>query len=133
MPTQGRLRRHLLIFKPPYNEVELLWHQDTGYDWPGAANYRSATCWLALSRVITAMGALQFIPGSRKQGIAEHHESPGSYLEVMVDASQAVAVEYEPGDATFHHGRTLHYTSGNQTALPRRGLSTHLWPPVEES
>jgi hypothetical protein len=24
-------------------------------------------------------------------------------------------------------------TSGNQTALPRRGLSPHLWPPVEES
>ncbi len=127
-----------LIYKPPYNEVELLWHQDAGYHWPGAANYRSTTCWLALSRVTTAMGALQFIPGSHKQGIAEHHDATyknpiGGALEVMVDASQAVAVEYEPGDATFHHSRTLHYTSGNQTASPRRGLSTHLWPPVEES
>ena len=37
---------------------------------------------------------------------------------------RAVTVEYGPGDVTIHHGRTLHYTSGN----PRRGLSIHLWP-----
>ena len=38
-----------LIYKPPGNSVELLWHQDAGYGWPGKANHRSATCWLALS------------------------------------------------------------------------------------
>ena len=83
------------------------------------------------------MGSLQFIPGSHLKGIAEHisakHKNPiNNALEVIVDESQAVVVEYEPGDATFHHGRTLHYTSGNTTDKSRRGVSTHLWPPVEK-
>ena len=122
-----------LIYKPPGNTVELLWHQDAGYGWPGKANYRSLTCWLALSAATEAMGSLHFLPGSHKQGIAEHvdatHKSPiNAALEVRVDQSLAVVVEYGPGDVTFHHGRTLHYSRGNSTDQPRRGLSTHLWP-----
>lgn len=126
-----------LIYKPPNNPVELLWHQDAGYGWKGMANYRSGTCWLALSDVTADMGALQFIPGSHMQGIAEHvdatHKNPiNAALEVLVDQSEAVRVEYSAGDATIHHGRTLHYTSGNSTDRPRRGLSTHLWPEPNE-
>ena len=122
-----------LIYKPPGNPVELLWHQDAGYGWPGKANYRSLTCWLALSAATEAMGSLHFLPGSHKEGIAEHvdatHKSPiNAALEVRVDESRAVVVEYGPGDVTFHHGRTLHYSRGNTTDQPRRGLSTHLWP-----
>ncbi len=125
-----------LIYKPPHSPVELLWHQDAGYGWPGEANHRSMTCWLALSRATKEMGSLQFIPGSHLEGIAEHidaqHKSPiNKALEVIVDESQAKVVEYEPGDATFHHGRSLHYSSGNSTDEPRRGLSTHLWPSSE--
>ena len=124
-----------LIYKPPGSDVELLWHQDAGYGWPGEANHRALTCWLALSKATKEMGSLQFIPGSHLHGISEHidpsHRNPiNNALEVIVDESQAVTVEYEAGDATFHHGRTLHYTSGNETDEPRRGLSTHLWPPV---
>ncbi len=126
-----------LIFKPPHNTVELLWHQDAGYGWRGKANYRSGTCWLALSEVTTDMGGMQFVPGSHLEGIAEHvdarHRNPiNAALEVMVDENRAVQVEYGPGDATIHHGRTLHYTSGNSTGRPRRGLSTHLWPEPNE-
>ena len=127
-----------VIYKPPGNEVELLWHQDAGYGWPGKANYRSTTCWLALSEASEEMGSLQFMPCSHKQGIAEHvdatYKNPiGGALEVVVDQSKAVVVEYGPGDVTFHHGRTLHYSRGNSTDQPRCGLSTHLWPvPNEE-
>ena len=122
-----------LIYKPPGNEVELLWHQDAGYGWPGKANYRGLTCWLALSEATEEMGSLQFIPGSHKEGIAEHvdatYKNPISgALEVAVDQGRAVEVEYGPGDVSFHHGRTLHYSRGNSTDRPRRGLSTHLWP-----
>ena len=83
------------------------------------------------------MGALHFLPGSHKHGIAEHvdatHKNPiNAALEVAVDESQAVVVEYEAGDVTFHHGRTLHYSRGNSTDQPRRGLSTHLWPDPNE-
>lgn len=126
-----------LIDKPPGNEVEVLWHQDAGYGWPGKANYRSTTCWLALSEATEELGSLQFMPGSHKEGIAEHvdatYKNPiGGALEVMVDQDKAVVVEYGPGDVTFHHGRTLHYSRGNSTDQHRRGLSTHLWPEPNE-
>ena len=126
-----------LIYKPPGNSVELLWHQDAGYGWPGKANYRSATSWLALSAATEEMGSLHFLPGSHKEGIAEHvdatYKNPvGGALEVTVDESKSVVVEYGPGDASFHHGRTLHYSRGNSTDRPRRGLSTHLWPDPNE-
>jgi len=122
-----------LIYKPPGNTVELLWHQDAGYGWPGKANFRGMTCWLAFTTVTEAMGALHFLPGSHKKGIADHidatHHNPiQAALEVLVDDSEAVIVESGPGDVTFHHGRTLHYSPGNSTDQPRRGLSTHLWP-----
>lgn len=126
-----------LIYKPEGNSVELLWHQDAGYGWTGKANYRALTCWLAFTGVTEAMGALQFIPGSHRTGIAEHvdatHKNPvNGALEVLVDKHEAVVVEYGPGDVTYHHGRTLHYSAGNSTDRPRRGLSTHLWPDPNE-
>lgn len=126
-----------LIYKPPHNPVELLWHQDAGYGWPGKANARALTCWLALSPVDRDMGALQFIPGSHREGIAEHvdasrHNPINGALEARVDAERAVLVEYGAGDVSFHHGRTLHYSSGNRTDRARRGLSTHLWPEPNE-
>ncbi len=122
-----------LIFKPPGSDVELLWHQDAGYGWSGEANERSATCWLAFSTATKEMGSLQFIPGSHLHGIVEHVDatdrSPiNAALEAVCDPSQAETIEYGPGDATFHHGRTLHYSQGNATDLPRKGLSTHCWP-----
>ncbi len=126
-----------LIYKPPGNPVELLWHQDAGYGWPGKANARGLTCWLAFTAVTEAMGALHFLPGSHKNGIVEHvdatHRNPiNAALEAQADTTAAIVVEYGPGDVTFHHGRTLHYSAGNSTDQPRRGLSTHLWPDPNE-
>ena len=122
-----------MIFKPPGSDTELLWHQDAGYGWKGEANGRSTTCWLAFSKATKAMGSLQFIPDSHQHGIVEHIDATDrspiqAVLEAVCDPSLAETVEYEPGDATFHHGRTLHYSEGNSTDEPRKGLSTHLWP-----
>ena len=44
-----------IIYKPPGTSVELLWHQDAGYGWPGQANARGMTSWLALSPATEAM------------------------------------------------------------------------------
>ena len=33
-----------LIYKPPGSTVELLYHQDAGYGWPGKATARGMTC-----------------------------------------------------------------------------------------
>lgn len=45
-----------------------------------------------------------------------------------MDLSKAVKVTMSPGDVSFHHSRTLHYTSANEADTPRCGLVTHLKP-----
>ena len=122
-----------LIYKPPHNSTEVLWHQDAGYGWLGEANTRGITCWMALTDVIPEQGSMQFVPGSHQHGIFEHHSASdrnpiGNALEVDVDMSQAEAISYQAGDCSFHHGRTLHYTGQNQTDQPRKSISTHFFP-----
>ena len=39
-----------------------------------------------------------------------------------------MAVPLAAGGATFHAGRTLHYTRGNSTANPRRAYITNFRP-----
>lgn len=122
-----------LIYKPAHNPTEVLWHQDAGYGWPGEAGRRSVTCWLALDVVSLDMGCMQFIPGSHRQGIVEHRSAGdrnpiNNALVAEVDATRAISMAFGPGDATFHHGRTLHYTGPNLTDRPRRGVTTHFWP-----
>ena len=124
-----------LIYKPPHNPIELLWHQDAGYNWQGEKSERGLTSWLALVDVIPPQGSMQFIPHSHKHGIFEHHDATdrnpvNGALEVKVDKRKAVAVTYQAGDCSFHHGRMLHYTGPNTTDQPRRSLSTHFWPKV---
>ena len=42
--------------------------------------------------------------------------------------SLAEVVEYQAGDATFHHGCIRHFTCRNSAEAPRRGLSAHIRP-----
>jgi hypothetical protein len=119
-----------LILKPAHHPATTPWHQDGSY-WGGREAECGITCWLALAPVTRDQGCMQFIPGSHLEGLRDHHsaahKSPiRGALEAQVDASRAVALEYQPGDASFHHARTLHFTAGNATDRARKGLVTHL-------
>ncbi len=121
-----------IIMKPPHHPAETPWHQDAGYWRSSKGSDRAVTCWLALSRAWKDNGGMQFIPGSHQGDIQDHQNVSdrseiNDALETKVDPAQAVAVSLEAGDATFHHSRTLHYTSGNFTDVPRYGLITHYW------
>ena len=121
-----------LIYKPPHYPAETQWHQDAGYWKKSRGSDNAVTCWLALSPVWKENGGMQFIPGSHLGDIQDHysvsHRSEvNSGLETQVDASHSVAVSLDPGDATFHHCRTLHFTGGNFTNTARYGLVTHFW------
>jgi ectoine hydroxylase-related dioxygenase (phytanoyl-CoA dioxygenase family) len=77
---------------------------------------------------------MQFIPGSHKDGVQEHFSLAGQSeineaLATHADACRAVACPLEPGDASFHHSRILHYTGGNLSDIPRYGLITHFFSP----
>ena len=130
-----------IIMKPAGNPGSTPWHQDAGYwaaNTPRArlANGRGITCWLALSEVTAQHGCMQFIPGSHRGGVVDHvsaaHRSVinGAREAVGVDDRHAVRITMHPGDLSFHHSRTLHYTTGNEADTPRCGLVTHLAPRV---
>lgn len=132
-----------IIMKPSGNSGSTPWHQDAGYwhdpkadpDSPRAkAAKRAVTCWLALSEVGENHGCMQFIPGSHKGGLVDHesaaHKSKinGALELANIDDSKAVKVTMEPGDLSFHHSWTFHYTTGNEADTPRCGLVNHLCP-----
>ena len=126
-----------LIMKPAHYPAETDWHQDAGYWQDRNGSDRAATCWLALTPAWEANGGMQFIPGSHLGPIQEHvsiadrSEINGALATARPKAARPMAVTLEPGDATFHHCRTLHYAGGNATDTPRYGVITHFWSAAE--
>ena len=123
-----------LIMKPAHYPAETDWHQDAGYWQDRNGSDRAVTCWLALTPAWKENGGMQFIPGSHLGPIQEHvsiadRSEINGALATAADDRNAVAVTLEPGDATFHHCRTLHYAGGNATATPRYAVITHFWSP----
>eukprot|EP01045_Picozoa_sp_COSAG04_P002297 COSAG04_NODE_82_length_27794_cov_76.265733_12_plen_308_part_00 len=144
-----------LFDKEPGTQGELLYHQDAGYGWPGLANSRGMTAWLALSEATAAMGAPTYVLGSHRRGVVAHTpvadrapescgwrlergeggrwqvnpEPIGGALQAQPEpGDETRTLEYAAGDVSFHSGRTLHYTGANTTTRHRLGLSSHLWP-----
>ncbi|MFI5357114.1 MAG: phytanoyl-CoA dioxygenase family protein [Opitutales bacterium] len=114
------------INKPPHNAAATPWHQDEAY-WDPAKEYSSLSVWVPLQPATTRNGCMYFVPGSHQLEIVPHRpiddnpRTPG--LEVVpgaFDFSRAVACELPEGGATFHHGRTLHYTPPNNSEDFRR-------------
>jgi ectoine hydroxylase-related dioxygenase (phytanoyl-CoA dioxygenase family) len=125
-----------IIFKPPHTPGETHWHQDAGYWTAGPANTRALTCWLALGPAFPENGGMQFVSGSHLGPVREHHllgEDATIANELATepeDTENVYRCHLEPGDASFHHCRTLHYTGSNHSDVPRHGLVTHFSPPV---
>ena len=99
------------------------WHQDHAY-WQPELDYHALGCWIPLHEVTVEMGAMQFIPGSHKRGLLQHHHADKpehNLLEVSEEyaSEQAVPCPLPCGGATFHHYDTLHYTAPNTTIHPR--------------
>lgn len=114
------------INKPPHNQAPTPWHQDEAY-WSPAKEYRSLSAWVALQPANMINGCMCFVPGSHKLDIIPHRPigdnplTPGLEVEPgAFDFSKAVACELPPGGATFHDGRTLHYTPPNNSEDFRR-------------
>ena len=121
-----------MIVKPPRRSRVAPWHQDEAY-WQPELDYHAVGAWLPLHEVTVERGAMQFIPGSHKGPLLEHHhmgDPAGNLLEADgVEPSRAQPCPLPAGGATFHHHRTLHYTASNTTDLPRKAFPMELrWP-----
>ena len=116
------------LFIKEANSTKIVsWHQDLTY-W-GLDDVEETTCWVALSDVSVASGAMKFVAGSHQQSIVEHVDtfsddnllSRGQEIAVDVDEADAVAVELKPGQASLHHGHLFHASGPNSTDDRRIG------------
>ncbi len=114
------------INKPPHNASPTPWHQDEAY-WDPAVEYSSLSVWVPLQPATKANGCMCFVPGSHRLDVVPHRpigDDPMVHgLEIepgAVDLGGVVACELPAGGATFHHGRTLHFTPANKSDDFRR-------------
>jgi ectoine hydroxylase-related dioxygenase (phytanoyl-CoA dioxygenase family) len=105
-------------------------HQDVSY-WP-MVERNAGTLWIALEEVTEEMGAMNFIPGSHKTGIDSYEYTIEASINKSHDLlaesqkiinAEPVVYNLKPGDATFHHGLTIHYTRPNNTLKTRKGMT----------
>jgi ectoine hydroxylase-related dioxygenase (phytanoyl-CoA dioxygenase family) len=111
-----------MIRKPALKSRAAPWHQDEAY-WRPELTYHAVGVWLPLHDVSVERGAMQFVPGSHRGDLLQHHhvgDPAANLLEAEgADTSGAVPCPLPAGGATFHHHRTLHYTAPNTTDRDR--------------
>ena len=116
------------IVKEPGAAAFVSWHQDLTY-W-GLSHDDQVSMWLALSPATEVSGCMRMVPGSHVHGRLEH-ELDGADDNVLfrgqtvhgVSENDAVMCPLQPGQASFHHGWTLHASMPNHSNDRRIGLN----------
>ena len=116
------------IIKEPNTASHVSWHQDLTY-W-GLSDDDQVSMWLALSPATLDSGCMQMLPGSHTTGVMPHEATDDDNNVLLqgqtvkgIDTSQAVACTLQPGEASFHHGWTLHASMPNNSNDRRIGLN----------
>ncbi|MGR3813956.1 MAG: phytanoyl-CoA dioxygenase family protein [Cognatishimia activa] len=129
-----------LFIKEPGTKSVVSWHQDITY-WGMGETDEELTAWIALSDVSVEAGCMRFIPGSHKNKIVAHEDtfdednllSRGQEI-AGIDEMQAEHGPLKPGQMSFHHGRTFHASSPNNSDDRRIGLAIrYVTPGVRQS
>ena len=110
------------------------WHQDLTY-W-GLSDDDQVSMWLALSPATGETGCMKMLPGSHKQGRREHAPTQDEHNVLLqgqtvagIDESESVLCPLQPGEASFHHGWTLHASTPNAGTDRRIGLNVQYIAP----
>lgn len=116
------------IIKEANAPSHVSWHQDLTY-W-GLSDDDQVSMWLALSPATEQSGCMKMLPGSHTRGIFEHHATDDNNNVLLqgqtvadVDESKSVLCPLQPGEASFHHGWTLHASRPNTSTDRRIGLN----------
>lgn len=123
------------IIKEPKTDSRISWHQDLTY-WGLADDDAQVSMWLALAPATAASGCMVSIPGSHTSGRAEHVENPSDDNMLLlgqqidgIDESLGRPYELAPGQASFHHGWSIHHSAPNTTNDRRIGLNVQYVAP----
>lgn len=123
------------IIKEPKSESYVSWHQDLTY-W-GLDSDDQVSMWLALSVADKHSGCMRMLRGSHLNGMREHQIQLDDKNNVLfqgqtvrhVDEREAVYCELMPGQASFHHGWTLHASMPNLDDDRRIGFNVQYIAP----
>ncbi len=118
------------VIKEAADQRRVGWHQDLTY-W-GLDSDEVVTAWVALTPANPENGGMRFLPGSHRQGSLDHidtHDAEsilhrGQDASAHVDpAAAATDIVLGPGEASLHHGWTLHASGPNPSTDRRIGLT----------
>ncbi len=122
------------IIKEPGSHAHVSWHQDLTY-W-GFDGDDQVTFWLALSPATAESGCMRMVPGSHRQGRRDHEVTQDETNVLLqgqtvpgVSEAAAVTCALQPGQASFHHGWTLHASTSNASRDRRIGLNVQYLAP----
>ncbi len=116
------------IIKEPRSDAHVSWHQDLTY-W-GFNDDKQVSAWIALSDATNENGCMHMVPGSHNSGQLPHSVTKDSnnvlYLGQKVEGisdDQSRCVPLRAGEASLHHGWTLHTSYPNKSNERRIGLN----------
>ena len=110
------LNQTMLYFKPPGGRGQGL-HQDQQY----ITIEPLVGVWVALEKSDRQVGCMTVVPGSHRGGLleveaADTSQSFTGVKAVLPPGAEEVALEMEPGDVLFFHGKTVHGSYKNTSA-----------------
>lgn len=122
------------IIKEAHTDSHVSWHQDLTF-W-GLSDDAQVSLWLALSPATAESGCMRMVPGSHTEGAFAHRQTDdetnvllqGQTVEGVAEA-QALMCPLRPGQASFHHGWTLHASMPNRSDDRRIGLNAQFLAP----
>ncbi|MCP4329320.1 MAG: phytanoyl-CoA dioxygenase family protein [Alphaproteobacteria bacterium] len=122
------------VIKESRSAGHVSWHQDLTY-W-GFDGDEQVSMWLALSAATRESGCMRMIPGSHRFGRLDHEDTAdGANLLHRGQTVHGVAEDearmlpLAPGQASFHHGWTLHASMPNKSNDRRIGLNAQYIAP----
>lgn len=116
------------IIKEPHTPSHVSWHQDLTY-W-GLSHDDQVSMWLALSPATESSGCMRMVPGSHLNGMLKHDVTEDETNVLFqgqtvqgVGEESSIMCPLQPGQASFHHGWTLHASMPNNSDDRRIGLN----------
>ena len=116
------------VIKEPHSKTYISWHQDLTY-W-GFNDDKQVAAWIALSDATEENGCMYMIPGSHKVGQLPHKITKdsnnllhhGQTIE-GVSEERSRCIPLKAGEASLHHGWTMHTSYPNKSDDRRIGLT----------
>ena len=116
------------IIKEARPESHVSWHQDLTF-W-GLSHDDQVSMWVALSDANEVSGCMRMVPGSHHGGKLDHFITEDKNNVLLqgqtvggVDENSSMLCPLKPGQASFHHGWTLHASMANKSDDRRIGLN----------